>query len=103
MPKAIFIESAIYTQVQVQDCWILAAKFFFVFFKDWDEVKVNKKVKKNEADFQPYGITGQAWSITDLLHGHKEKFAMQRNPKRGRVANENTGFAPSCPLANSAM
>ena len=46
MPKAIFIESAIYTQVQVQDCWILAAKFFFVFFKDWDEVKVNKKAKK---------------------------------------------------------
>ena len=54
MPKAIFIESAIYTQVQVQDCWILAAKFFFVFFKDWDEVKVNKKAKKNKADFQPW-------------------------------------------------
>ena len=62
----------------------------------------------------PAIVTGQAWSMKDLLYGQKENFfpagPTRENPGGqdkpilpARVANQNTGFASSYPLADSTM
>ena len=96
-----------------QDGGILV-KFFFRVFMDRDEVEVNKHAKKNKAMQYPAILTEQAWSIKDLLYGQKENF-FPAGPTReipdgqdepilpARVANQNTGFASSYPLADSTM
>ena len=60
--------------------------------------------------------TEQAWSIRDLLYGHKENVFLRdvgptREIPRGqdgpilpaRVANQNVGVTSSCPLADLAI
>jgi len=64
----------------------------------------------------PAVLTEQVWSIRDLLFGHKENvFLREVGPTReiprgqdgfilpARVANQNAGFASSCPLADLAI
>ena len=72
---------------------------------------------KEERGQYPAILTKQAWSIKDLLNGQKitPKEFRFAGPMRAipsgqdtlilpaRVANQNTGFASSCPLAESAI
>ena len=64
----------------------------------------------------PAILTEQAWSIRDLLYGHKENvFLRDVGPTReiprrqdgpilpGCVANQTAGFASSCPLPDLAI
>ena len=57
----------------------------------------------------PAILTEQGWSIKDLLYGQKNSLCGNKagNPESAhlaaRVANQNTGFASSCPLAEPAM
>ena len=86
------------------------AKFLFAFFRLQDEVEVDKNAKKN-----PVILTEQAWSIKDyfitwpkrelflagltweILSGHDGLILP------AQVANQNTGFASSCLLADSII
>ena len=79
---------------------------------DRNKVEVNKNVKKERGQY-PVILTEQAWSIKDLLYGQKitpKNFAFagtkRESPSRqdwpilpAREANQNTGFASSCPFA----
>ena len=72
---------------------------------------------KNELGQYPFILIEQAQSIEDLLYGQKitqKNFAfagtkreIPSGPDRpillSRVANQNTGFALSCPLADTAI
>ena len=64
----------------------------------------------------PAILTEQAWSIRDLLYGHKENvFLLDVGPTReiprgqdgpilpACVANQNAGVTSSCPLADLAI
>ena len=67
-----------------------------------------EKHKKEQGQF-PAISTAQAWSIKDLLYGKKEDLFLRdqrgksRGGKVGRLANQNSGFASSCLLADSAI
>ena len=78
---------------------------------DLDFVSVHKNAKKERGQY-PAILTEQAWSVKDLLHGQKitpknfafagtkrEIWAGKIGPSCPRVANQNIGFASSCPLA----
>ena len=64
----------------------------------------------------PAILTEQAWSIRDILYGHKENVFLldvghtREIPRRqdgsilpARVANQNVGITSSCPLADLAI
>ena len=76
---------------------------------DREEVEVDKNAKKDEAMQYPDILTEQALSTTDLSWPKREHFSYGTNaryPERARmawVASKNTGFALSCPLADSAI
>ena len=59
--------------------------------------------RSGSATAYPAILTEQAWSINDLLHGQKEKVFGKRLVGKdksifpARAANQNTGFASSCP------
>ena len=65
--------------------------------------------RSGSATAYPATLTEQAWSINDLLHGQKEKVLGERLVGKdksifpARAANQNTGFASPCPLAESAI
>ena len=81
---------------------------------DRDEVVVHKNAKKESGQY-PAILTEQAWSIKDLLYGLRQNSFAFAGPTRAipsgqdrpilpaRVANQNTGFASSCPLAEPAI
>ena len=83
---------------------------------DRDEVEVNKNAKKERGQY-PAIIIKQTWSIKDLLYGHKitpKNFAfagIKREIPSGQdkpilpaqIANQNTGFTSSFPLAEQAI
>ena len=65
--------------------------------------------RSGSATAYPATLTEQAWSINDLLQGQKEKVLGERLVGKdksifpARAANQNTGFASPCPLAESAI
>ena len=65
--------------------------------------------RKKEQGQYPANLTEQAWSIEDLLYGllrdhrGKSRAGKDRPTLPARVANKNTGFASSCPLAEPAI
>ena len=61
---------------------------FFCVFIDLDEVEVNKNAETNEANIQPYTREIPSWQHGPMM--------------LARVANRNTEFALSGPLADSA-
>ena len=86
------------------------AKCLFAFFRLQHEVEVDKNPKKN-----PAILTEQAWSIKDyfIIWSKRELFLAGLtwsilNGQDGlilpaQVANQNTGFASSCLLADSTI
>jgi len=98
-------------QVWGQDGWILA-KFFFCVFMDRDGVEVRKLAKKERGQY-PAILTGQAWSIKDLLYGFSGNFScgtrrvvpsgQDNSILPARVANHSAGFDSSCPLTELAI
>ena len=81
------------------------------FFLDRDGVEVHKLAKKELGQY-PAISTEQAWSITDLIYGFREKFSCRtrRAVPSGqdnsilpaRVANHSARFDSSCPLTERA-
>ena len=81
-----------------------------------DKVEVNKNAKKKRGQYSAI-LTKQAWLIKDLLYDQKitpKNFAFagtkweipsgqDRPILPARVANQNTGFASSCPLMAPAI
>ena len=94
----------------------MLAKFFFCIFMDRGEVEVHINVKKEQGEY-PAILTEQAWPIKDLLYGQKitpKNFAFAGTKRKilsgqdrpilpAWVANHNTEFASSCPLAEPAI
>ena len=90
----------------------MLAKFFFAyFFKDQGKVKVEKKCNKEQGQYAAIS-PDQAWTINGLIIWLKLCVNNAGIPKQARwallalpsqVAYQNTGFASSCPLADSAM
>ena len=84
---------------------------FFAFL--WTETKSRSiKMQKKERGQYPAILTEQAWSIKDLLYGQKmtpKNFAFAGTMREiplcfaRFVANQNTGFASSCPLEEPAI
>ena len=74
---------------------------------DRDGVEVHKHAKKEPGQY-PAILTGQAWSIKDILYGFRGNFSCgtrQVVPSGQdsfilpfRVANHSAGFNSSCPL-----
>ena len=100
----VFLDICVIDQARGQDGWILT-KFFFAFFMDRDEVEVHNKRKKERGQY-PAILTQQAWSIKDFAFAGPTR-AIPSGKDRpilpARVANQNTGFASSCPLAGPAI
>ena len=93
-----------------QESWILAIAHCI--FMDRDEVKVNKNAKKNKGDIQRHnqrslvndGFVMCPKSRLFLARPTQEILSGQDRPiSCTRVANQNTGFASSCPRADSAI
>ena len=78
---------------------------FFAFFKDRDEVEVNKNAKKERGQ-HPAILYGQKITPKNFAFaGTKWKIpsGQDRPILPARVGNQNTGFASSCPLADPAI
>ena len=92
--------------------WLDIGQVLFCMFMDRDEVEVHKHAKKEQGQY-PAILTGQTWSIKDLLYGFWGNFAcgIQRVvPSRqdgsilpARVANHSARFGSSCPLVELAI
>ena len=98
--------------------WLDIAKFFFNVFIDVDFVSVHKNAKQERGQY-PAILAEQAyqWSMKHLLYGQKitpKNFAFAKTEREissgqgrpilpARVANQNTGFASSCPLGEPAL
>ena len=90
--------------------WLDIGQVLFCVLMDRDE---NTKTR---GQYQA-NLTEQAWSMNDLLHGQKitpnnfgfarTKLAIPSGQERtmlpARVANQDTGFASSCPIAEPAI
>ena len=90
-----------------QESWILAIAHCI--FTDRDEVKVNKNAKKNKGDIQRHNQRSLVnkgfviWPSGGLFQCQEILSGQDRPILPTRVANQNTGFASSCPSADSAI
>ena len=87
----------------VRSGWLDCGQVLFCVFIDRDELEVNK----NEANTKPswqYTLVNKGFIICPKLFLRDQRGKSQNGPiLPACVANQNAGFASSCPLADSAI
>ena len=111
----IFNVCALLTMKRVRTKWLDISQVLFCIFMDLTSVSVHKNTKKNEAnirDLDQTNLVSKGFIICQKITPKnfvfvRTKWAIPSGQDRpilpALVANQNTGFASSCPLSEPAI